>query len=234
MPDKILIVNGSGYAEAIRGLGEMVPYHDEFYTSPEDFKLIMFTGGADISPQLYGDTSPSRICNTNPSRDKEEVAIFELALKHNIKMTGICRGSQFINIMSGGRMMHHIDGHGLMGTHGFQSWKDDKPIQVTSTHHQMMVPGPDGLIIGWSDKKLSKRYIGKKDESEFWAGPEVEAILYPKTNCMGVQYHPEYMHRETEGYLWYFNAVKDFLELSMDEFVQTYFKQGKEDVLSAG
>lgn len=229
--NKILIVDGSYYAAAVNDLGELCYDPQDFLEHPEEYALVLFTGGADISPSLYNDISPEGYCNTNPARDSREKIIFNCALEHGVKMTGICRGSQFINVMSGGRMLHHISGHGLGGEHTMSSHKDDEIIDVTSTHHQMSIPGPDGLLVAWSTDRRSDVYIGKGDKEEHYAGPEVESLLYPKTKCFGVQYHPEYMHSESPGYRWYWQAVKDFLELSMEDFISTY-TDSKDDTLS--
>lgn len=229
--NKILIVNGSYYGAAVEGLGELCYESQDFLEHPEDYILILFTGGEDVSPALYDDISPKGYCHTSPARDSREKTIFDCALKHGIKMTGICRGSQFINVMSGGRMLHHINGHGLGGEHTMSNHKNDEIIEVTSTHHQMSVPGPDGLLVAWSTAKRSDVYIGREDKEEAYDGPEVESLLYPSTKCFGVQYHPEYMYTDSPGYKWYWQAVKDFLELSMEDFIATY-TDSKDDALS--
>lgn len=32
-------------------------------------------------------------------------------------MVGICRGAQFLNVMAGGKMIQHVEGHAIHGTH---------------------------------------------------------------------------------------------------------------------
>ena len=219
---KILVVDGLNYGNAVEGLGEVVTDEADFYANPEQYRLVLFTGGADVSPSLYNDVSPEGRCFTNAGRDAHEQKIFDYALKHSIKMTGICRGSQLINVLSGGRMMHHIDGHGAMNGHTMSSYKNDAVVTVTSTHHQMSVIGPKGHLIAWSTDKRSDVYIGREDRHEDYTGPEVESFVYPETLCFGVQYHPEYMPKDSGGYKWYWQAVSDFLELPMQKFLATY------------
>ena len=154
-----------------------------------------------------------------------EVLVFDCALKNGIKMTGICRGSQFLNVMSGGRMMHDVHSHG--GTDHSMNTSSGEQLIVNSYHHQMSVLGEGGHIIGWStERRSADHYIGKADEQEDYTGPEVEAIYYPDTLCAAVQYHPEWMKEDSDGYQWYFNMVKDFLECSREEFEAKYV--GKE------
>jgi gamma-glutamyl-gamma-aminobutyrate hydrolase PuuD len=222
--NKILVVNGNYYANAIEGLGEFVFDIDEFFEKPEDFKLVMFTGGEDVSPSLYGHTSPNHVCGYNTARDAEEIPIFEKALKFGIPMTGICRGSQLLNVLSGGVMMHHITNHSLGGTHTMSVTNSTDIIEVTSTHHQMSVPSNQGFILGWSTAKRSTVYIGDKDEEVTYDGQEVEAIYYPHTKVFAVQYHPEYMNENSTGYKWYKQGVEDLLTLTEDEFKSKYVK----------
>lgn len=221
MKDKILVPCGIGYANAVTGLGHTTDNIADFYINTNDFKLILFTGGADVSPELYNDTSPRGLCSTNEVRDKIEAAIFVKAIEHNIPMTGICRGAQFINVMSGGTMMHDINGHSFK-YHKFRCSKDDKTITVNSLHHQMIIPPGDGYAIGWCPKKLSSAYYGYKDKQVEFNDYEVEAVLIPRTMCCGVQYHPEGMSGNSDGYQWYYNMVKDLINMNMDSFVDRY------------
>lgn len=220
MGNKILVVESLGYGKAVEGLGDITGNTGSFFQKPEDFKLVMFTGGSDVSPKYYDDDDPHGTCFCNPKRDEKEAAIWLHAFKNKIKMTGICRGAQLINVMSGGRMMHDISNH--TGSHAFESFVDDEVIAVTSTHHQMIVPPEDGFVIGWSKERLSHYYVGRNDELENWDEPETEAIFIPRTRCAAVQYHPEYMKVESQGYLWYWNMVSSFLNNSLEEFQEQY------------
>jgi len=219
--NKILVVNGYSYAAAIAGLGAVTFDVNEFYSKPEDFKLVMFTGGEDVSPELYGDTSPRRVCQNSWKRDMEELDIFNSAIKHGIKMTGICRGSQFLNVMSGGKMIHHLNNHGGV-THGFVSPIYREVLLVNSLHHQMMIPSEEGIVIGWAERKLATIYLGNTDEVTAWDDVEVEAIFYPKTLCCGVQYHPEIMKKESDGYRFFHEMIADFLMMTAKQFSRIY------------
>jgi GMP synthase-like glutamine amidotransferase len=212
--NKILVVNDYGsYGRAIEGLGDIVTRKSVFFNNPQEFCLVMFTGGEDVDPSFYNETSPEGFCGSNKRRDIEEKEVFDFALEHGIRMTGICRGAQFINVMSGGRMMHHIKGHG--GYHGLASNRTEKIIEVTSTHHQMIIPPVGGIITAWSEDKRSDIYIGDKDEPVDYIGPEVEGVLIPSTKCCGVQYHPEYMPKDSDGYKFYYRMMYDFLNIDI-------------------
>lgn len=227
MGEKILVPWYIGYGLAVKGLGDITAAVGDFMAHPKDYKLVLFTGGEDVSPELYGERSYG-MCGSNIRRDGFEMRILRMAIRHDIKMTGICRGSQFLNVMAGGRMMHHIDNHAGKD-HLMETSKEDEIIIVNSLHHQMIVPAEDGHIVGWSKDKLSNEYFGNYDVLEDYNSQEVEAIILPKLNACGVQYHPEMMDEDSDGYKWYWHMVKDFLELGMDGFVELYTGGKKED-----
>lgn len=222
--NKILVAcQFDNYAVALDGLGELTDDVKDFMMNPEQYKLVMFTGGADVSPELYGETSPRGLCSNSPRRDEKEIKIFTKAIKYGVKMTGICRGSQFINVMSGGRMMHDVQGHA--GANHLMETTRDEVIEVNSYHHQMIIPPADGHVIGWSRERLSGRYYGDKDEQVEWGRPESEIILVPRTLCCGVQWHPEWMSKELEGYRYYNDLIYKFLKMDIEGFTEYYVKR---------
>jgi gamma-glutamyl-gamma-aminobutyrate hydrolase PuuD len=223
MSDRILVVQGASYYRAIDGLGEFTSRVSEFMKNPENFKLVMFTGGADVDPKFYGDTSPMNVCFTNPERDVFEMAIYKKAVKHDILMTGICRGLQFLNVMNGGKMMHHVTGH--EGSIHDMATNYGRPIPVNSLHHQMILPPPDAITTGWALKRLSTIYRGQADERIMWEGVEYEAAIFPKTKAFGVQYHPEMMGEHTEGYNYYYQMVELALKMEWKDFIDRYSKR---------
>lgn len=227
MKDNILVLNGSGYGNAIKDLGNLVFNHNNFLANPAEFRLILFTGGADVDPSYYGDNSPRRLCGSNIKRDRVEKIIYDLAIEYDIMMTGICRGVQFLNVMAGGKMMHHISGHDN-GLHNIQL-ETGESVLVNSYHHQMVLPDHNAKIIGWSSEVLSSVYIGNNDEYVEYQGREVEAVIFPKTKSFGVQYHPEVMSEHLEGYNYYRTMVKNALSMDWENFITLYTK-GIKDV----
>ncbi len=228
---RILITNDMiSYGEPIGDLGVLNTSHEHFKTNPEHYKLVLFTGGEDVDPKIYGDTSPKGICQYNSNRDIEEAYIFRIARVNNIKMVGICRGAQFLTVMTGGKLMHHITLHAGGRYHEIVCASDTKKvIRVNSLHHQMCLPSKGNYVVGWTPERLSTTYIGRNDEETKYPGPEVEAIIFPSIKSFAVQYHPEMMAPGSDGWMYFHDAVKDLLEMSMDEFVKKY--RGVKDAL---
>lgn len=220
---KILVLNGMSYGKALSGLGELHSNTEEFIKNPDEYKLVLFTGGADVTPSYYGHSSPNNLCCCNETRDKEEQIVFEIALEHKIKMVGICRGVQFLNVMAGGTMLHDVDNHsGSM--HEMETSKGET-IRINSLHHQMVLPPKNSYIIGWSKKKESTRYFGNNDILVDSPKKEVEAVLFPHIGAAGVQYHPEIMSTNSEGREWFFNLTKRLIEENSQTIVNKYLEK---------
>ena len=60
---------------------------------------IILTGGEDINPLEYNDTSNIKLCGPiNYKRDTLERKLFEYAFKNKIPLIGVCRGMQMMNV----------------------------------------------------------------------------------------------------------------------------------------
>jgi len=188
----------------------------------EDADLVQFTGGADVSPNLYGE-QPHPTTYFEPDRDEYEKKIFDLAVEYELPIAGICRGGQFVHVMNGGKLYQDVDCHGIMGEHlmfyGLPDYVepiyptkiegDAGCVFVSSTHHQMMV-GDVGLVLGWARRSRRK---------ETFNGPvvlpqeslDVEAVYHHGTNSLSYQPHPEFFHKDHPCQLWYFHMIKELL-----------------------
>jgi len=229
MPNKILVLNGYTYRSPVDGLGDVTTKASDFLANPNEFKLILFTGGEDVTPMLYGDTSPHGLCHYSVERDEFEIKIYKKAFALGIKMTGICRGIQFLNVMAGGRMMHNITNHA--GYDHLMRTSTGEEIVVNSYHHQMILPPPEAKVVGWSAKNLSREYIGNADMKVDYRGKENEAVIFPEAKSFGVQYHPEGMDVKSEGFIYYRKMIINALELKWEEYIQTYTRGKNGDKL---
>ena len=70
---------------------------------------IILTGGEDINPLEYYDTSNIKVCGKiNFSRDTLERKLFDFAFKNKLPLVGVCRGMQMMNVASGGTLYGDI------------------------------------------------------------------------------------------------------------------------------
>lgn len=170
--------------------------HMEIVNDIEEANLVMFTGGSDINPELYGENEHPRTY-TNEVRDNQEIQAFRRAKELGKRMIGICRGAQLLCVMSGGRLLQHVTGHGTPHRVECLWKKTPTTIYSTSTHHQMMypfdMPKGDYVMLGYSTEKLSKTYEdGNQNEVEVPKDfVESEILMFPKNNALAIQGHPE-------------------------------------------
>lgn len=145
--------------------------------------LVVFTGGSDINPALYGALNMgSYVTEYSKRRDTFEVSVYKRMTELGIPKAGICRGGQLFNILNGGSMVQDIKGHNG-GNHEVYLYDTHDPIGKTnSCHHQMMIPTEGVELIAYST------YSGGKC-------PEV--IYYPENKDLCFQAHPEWGHENT-------------------------------------
>lgn len=163
--------------------------------------IVLFTGGEDVSPVLYK-TRPHPATRCNKERDKAEVSVFK-KIKPTQLALGICRGSQFLCVMNGGKLIQDVQSHGLWGTHGITNGEIE--YEITSTHHQMQYPynliSEDYDILFRSSVHRSPGYYkgDNIDPDIILEYGEPEIVLYHKENlpkCLAIQGHPEYMRSD--------------------------------------
>lgn len=149
-----------------------------------DPDFVVFTGGQDIHPKWYNEVL---LRETTPAeqRDREEIAFIQRWW--NKRKIGICRGGQLLNVQSGGSMFQDVNNHNR--DHEIIDLLISKePIKVTSTHHQMMIPGEDGLVIGIAFEATKYLSASSRENPLF----DTEVVWYDKTNSLCFQPHPEY------------------------------------------
>lgn len=167
--------------------------------------LICFTGGADVSPYLYGEENISSHCD--PVRDEYEKQVYE-SFVGKVPMVGICRGGQFLNVMNGGKMEQHITGHrmGHQKIHGFLEGGGSFVMieDVHEDHHQGMIPRGQDKIEPVHTSDEGVRVLGIAGDDT----PEI--IWYPDTKCLCFQPHPEWGHEPTKEL--FFKLIKEYIE----------------------
>ena len=170
---------------------------------------FLFTGGQDVTPELYGVKDDTIV--PSPERDKLETLVLSKALQSDKAILGICRGLQFINVFLGGTLWQdlpsqhpsdivHRQGkpygvptHKVMLSGDLKTLLGKEILDVNTLHHQAvkdlsgdltpMAVAPDGLIE--AARMVNKRFV--------WA----------------VQWHPEYMFKTDPDSLALFSC---FLE----------------------
>jgi len=170
----------------------------ESVSDPHEADILCFSGGSDVDPMFYGDVDHPETCS-NAQRDVFCQSIWFDAYRDQLKV-GICRGSQFLNVMNGGKLWQDVDNHAIRGTHPVAYLDEDCKVEYvgcTSTHHQMMMipaTASPAEVWGWT-KRTTFRDTGadRRKPSDFDNdGPDIEIAFYPDTRTLCFQPHPEY------------------------------------------
>jgi gamma-glutamyl-gamma-aminobutyrate hydrolase PuuD len=69
---------------------------------------LIFSGGSDLDPALYGQEPHPETVGLVPERDRAELALLEGALARDMPVLAICRGSQVLNVALGGDLVQHL------------------------------------------------------------------------------------------------------------------------------
>ena len=209
---KFFLVGEDPWIEAMFGFNDW-----ERTVDIDKADLVQFTGGSDVTPEFYGEAVHPRTMSVLV-RDQGEEIVFLQALALSKPMAGICRGGQFLNVMCGGSMYQHVDGHGIGGTHEMYDHKMGRIVHSTSTHHQMMKP-EDGvepfLTANQSTFRETMDEVGinviyRQEAYEYEHDTDVEGIHYPEFKVLCYQPHPEYDLGDEEHY---FATLKRTLEV---------------------
>ncbi|MFN2363178.1 MAG: gamma-glutamyl-gamma-aminobutyrate hydrolase family protein [Halarsenatibacteraceae bacterium] len=163
---------------------------------------LVFSGGQDISPVLYGETPISEL-ETDLVRDKWELELFKLAYQEKIPLLGICRGMQLFNIALGGTLYQDIiEQYDKELVHLAKNEKN----QVEYIQHKVSITEGTKLseymcedeIIVNSYHHQSVRETGKNLKVAAKSqGGIIEAIETTEDRFLiGVQWHPEDLIKE--------------------------------------
>jgi anthranilate/para-aminobenzoate synthase component II len=188
--------------------------------APEAADVIQFTGGEDVDPSLYGE-AVHPATGYNPRRDQVCIDLFNYARDNGIPCVGICRGGQFLNVVNGGKMFQHCDGHAIYGTHKARILESGLEVDVTSTHHQIMRPNRGkGIVLMEADKLGTFKELMWLDEKDKWTigvsyDDDVEAVYYPDTNSLCYQPHPEYCEEKSGCVQAYKSFLRNYVGLDV-------------------
>lgn len=206
-----------GYMDGIReagGLPVMLPLNDEDADVARMAALcdgIVFTGGHDVNPELYGEKNEGLTGELIPARDSMEGKLLSAALELDRGVLGICRGLQFLNVMLGGSLYQDLP------TQFESSVNHRQPAPYHLPIHPVTVRGPLAETVGAGEIMVNScHHQAIRDLApglEVMAqAPDgiVEAVRLPgKKFLWAVQWHPEFMQAVDENSRRIFRAFVD-------------------------
>jgi len=153
---------------------------------------VIFSGGGDLDPELYGAEAHAATDAPRKERDASELRLLEAALGRDMPVLAICRGSQLLNVARGGDLVQHLPeevGHeqhrhnpGSFSDHDVEVAADSRlggllgeRAPVKSHHHQGYGRIGSGLReVAWAEDGVVE---GLEDANKRFA--------------LGVLWHPE-------------------------------------------
>ncbi len=200
-----LTVNNEEYAEEYADVIEksggqpwlILPGHE---LSPEETLAridgLLVCGGEDIHPRWYGrEPEPGVELMLNEARDEVELPTLRAALEADVPTLCICRGMQALNVVMGGELIQHMDGHA--------AFKKDGKL-VSEYHRIFIAPGSRlaAAVGSGGFVRVNSRHHQAVKEAQKSPGlvasaysledGYVEALESPEHRwVIGVQFHPE-------------------------------------------
>jgi putative glutamine amidotransferase len=100
------------YVRAIEragGLALLVPPREDAIEETLDaLDGVLFSGGEDLDPKLYGQEPHPETKGVQGGRDRAELALLQAALARDMPVLAVCRGSQVLNVALGGDLVQHL------------------------------------------------------------------------------------------------------------------------------
>lgn len=171
---------------------------------------VVFTGGGDLDPALYGGAHHPEVYRVDPRRDAFELDLARQVLERRVPVLGICRGMQVLNVATGGDLWVHVpDAYGERVLHrapGHVPIEHEVSVEegsrlarilgvprarVWSWHHQAVrTPGRGWRIVAWAPDGVPE--AAERDDHP-WA--------------VAVQWHPEQSAAQDAVQLQLFRAL---------------------------
>jgi gamma-glutamyl-gamma-aminobutyrate hydrolase PuuD len=84
------------------------PSEDAIEETLDALDGVIFSGGADLDPELYGQEPHPETKGVQGERDRAELALLQAALARDMPVLAVCRGSQVLNVALGGDLVQHL------------------------------------------------------------------------------------------------------------------------------
>jgi len=108
----------------------------------DDFDGVLFAGGEDVDPKLYGEEKRYQNVQVNRVRDEFEFKLLDRSMDRRLPIFGICRGTQVINVKFGGTLYQDLASDATTESEHKQSGSR------SATTHQVTLTDPESQLGG--------------------------------------------------------------------------------------
>ena len=153
---------------------------------------LIFSGGSDLDPELYGQEAHTETTGVVRERDGAELSLLTAAIERDLPVLAICRGSQVLNVALGGDLVQHLPdvvGHnGHKDTPGSFSEHD---VELEPGSRLSSVLGERAEVHSHHHQGFARLGAGLRPVAHDADG-SVEALEYEgRRFTVGVLWHPE-------------------------------------------
>ncbi|MFA5576547.1 MAG: gamma-glutamyl-gamma-aminobutyrate hydrolase family protein [Tissierellaceae bacterium] len=200
------------YIDAVFAAGG-IPINIPMIEDEEDYQAyanlidgIIFTGGPDILPLIYGENPIKEIGLITSRRDEYELGLFKKVYQMEKPILGICRGSQLMNVALGGNLYQDINVQ-VANTLGHVS----KSTSADEFYHQISIVEDSRLYKIFEKKKINVNSYHHQAIKEL--GNDLRVIALSEDGIiegiegtgrgfvLGLQFHPEALAPRYPEYL---------------------------------
>jgi putative glutamine amidotransferase len=204
-PNQLLVSIGQTYVQAVRlggGAPVIVPSYLEEAELRAIFELLdglVFSGGGDILPALFGEQDSGLLWFVDERRDRSELALARWALSEGLPLLAICRGIQVLNVAAGGTLIQDIPTQVSNPlTHSTVAGRPRDvvahTVEVESSSHLAALVGGGELGVNSAHHQAVKEVGEGLVVTARAPDGVIEGLESPdRPFCIGVQWHPEAM-----------------------------------------
>jgi putative glutamine amidotransferase len=172
---------------------------------------LLLSGGGDVHPAEYGETTRTTLDAVDRRRDRMELIALRAARDNQMRVLGICRGAQLLVVATGGSLIQDLPAAGYLGhfdenhDRGYATLRHGIKAEVGSCADRAL----DGLVEINSHHHQAIRDVGNELIATAWADDGIiEAVEGP--SLFGLQWHPETLFttdvRHLEPFRWLVGA----------------------------
>ncbi len=208
-----------GYLDGVSRAGG-IPIVFPFTTDEQELKQLiemcdgfLFTGGQDVSPEIYHEKPLEGLVECCEKRDRMEAIVLKEAMTADKPILGICRGIQFINAALGGTLYQDLPKQHPSETNHHQHPPYDvpaHPVTIAADSPLYKCLKTERLLVNSYHHQAIKETSPELREMATSADGIVEAVYKPDNRFLwAIQWHPEFSYQTDENSMIIFNALVD-------------------------
>ena len=190
------------------------------------FDGFLFTGGHDVSPDVYGQESLPGLIVSCPKRDRMETVVLRKAMNADKPILGICRGIQFINAALGGTLYQDLPTQHPSDVEHHQTPPYDKhahSVSVITDSPLYQCLGTDQLPVNSYHHQAVNRLAPGLSAMAVSPDGLTEALYKPGQRFLwAVQWHPEFSWRTDEYDRRIFKAFVNAAAAEEKDFILSF------------